>query len=92
MLFYTNRAFRQARKKLMEKSKSRVWAIHQLMLHSYIASTEAIQRVFTACIQSIVLYAVEIWEVDTWFKKWGLPLSFPEKDKQEQVHRAYLQR
>lgn len=70
MLFYTNKAFRQARRKLIEKAKSPVWAVHQLMLRSYMASTEAVQRVFTACIQSVVLYAVEVWGTGLSRSRW----------------------
>lgn len=70
MLFFTNKAFRQARKQLLEKAKARVWVIHQIMTRSYMTSTEALQRVFTACIQATALYAIEIWGTNLTPRQW----------------------
>lgn len=55
MMFFTNRAFRQAQKKLLEKAKARLWAIYRVMTTKYMAAAEAIQRVFTACIQASII-------------------------------------
>lgn len=45
----------------MAEARAQMWALHQLMVRRHVPATLAVQRVFVACVQAILLYAIQVW-------------------------------